>query len=355
MMTEKTDFHKDPFVTIIVPCCNEAKFIESCLDSILDQTYPKDRYEILVVDGMSEDGTRELVKKYSERFSLIKLLDNVNKRTPFAFNLGIKNAQGDVILIMGAHTRYSSNYISVIAHHIKEGRADCVGSVAETRPATKGFFAPFIVTSISSAFGVGNSYMRTGIKKPRYVDTASCPGYGRHVFEKIGFFNEKLLYSQDIEFSMRLKKAGLRFLCDPSITSYYYARSNIKSFLKHNYRNGLWTILPFAYSDFVPITLRHVVPLAFVLSLLISFAGGLFSSYSFYLGLLIAMLYASCTLFFSAKVAIQKKKWCYVFIMPVVYALLHVSYGLGSCFAIPRLLKNKVFWKKIFRRKQKKK
>jgi len=158
-----------PFVSIIIPCRNEEKFIGKCLDSILAQDYPKDRLEVLVVDGMSEDGTREIVERYtdmslrarslachceqSEAISArdklrnlgiatslpalamtLKLLDNPKKVTPCALNIGIKNAKGEIILWMSAHSRYEKDYISKCVKYLKEYDADNVGGVMITLP-----------------------------------------------------------------------------------------------------------------------------------------------------------------------------------------------------------------------------
>ena len=102
---------KSIFVTIVIPCRNEKKYIRACLDSILANDYPKDKVEILVVDGMSDDKTRAIIERYARSYSFIRILGNPRRITPCALNIGIKNAQGDIVLRSDAHSIYASSYI----------------------------------------------------------------------------------------------------------------------------------------------------------------------------------------------------------------------------------------------------
>jgi glycosyltransferase involved in cell wall biosynthesis len=140
-----------PAVTVLVPCRNEERFIGACLDSILNNDYPKDRLEILVIDGMSQDETRTIVSRYATRHPLIRLVDNTQLITPCAFNVGIAESRGDIILIMGAHAEYSATYISRLVDWLMQSGADNVGGVCMTLPANdspvaraiaRGSFAP---------------------------------------------------------------------------------------------------------------------------------------------------------------------------------------------------------------------
>ena len=115
------------FVSIIIPCRNEEKYIGKCLQSIIEQNYPKDNLEVLVVDGMSEDRTREIVENYSQKYSFIKLFDNPKKFTPFGLNIGIKEAKGEIIMRMDAHAGYEKDYISKCVRYLENYDADNVG------------------------------------------------------------------------------------------------------------------------------------------------------------------------------------------------------------------------------------
>jgi len=145
-----------------------------------------------------------------------------------------------------------------------------------TLPAQDTLIGKAIAKSLSCRFGVGNSYFRTGTDKPKWVDTVFGGCYRKEIFSKVGLFNESLPRGQDMEFNLRLKRAGFKTLLVPNIVSYYYAKPDMKSFIKHNYINGVWAILPFKYSKIMPVSLRSLVPLFFVVSLLSSWILAIF-------------------------------------------------------------------------------
>ena len=211
--------NKEIRTSVIIPCRNEEKFIGKCLDSIISQDYPREDLEVLVIDGISEDKTRKIIKDFSLKYSFIKLLDNPNKFTPFALNIGVKAARGEIIIRMDAHAGYEKDYISKCVKHLEEHSADNIGGVIKTLPKENTLVAKSIANCLSSFFGAGGSYFRLGTEKPKWVDTVFGGCYKRKVFEKVGLFNEKLLRSQDIEFNKRLKRAGGRVLLVPEIVA----------------------------------------------------------------------------------------------------------------------------------------
>lgn len=178
-----------PLVSIVIPSRNEEKFIGMCLDSIIANDYPKDKIEVLIVDGVSEDGTREIVEKYVQQYPFIKILDNLKKNTPCALNIGIKNAKGDIIMKMDAHTTYKKDYVSNCVKYLDKYKADNVGGILKMIPRDSNVIARAIVLSFSCPFGVGNSYFRTGCERPKWVDTVAFGCYRREVFEKFGLYN----------------------------------------------------------------------------------------------------------------------------------------------------------------------
>ena len=337
-----------PFVTVIIPCRNEEKFIDKCLDSIVANGYPKNRIEVLVVDGMSKDGTREIVEGYEECYSFIRLLDNPKKIVPAALNIGIKSANGEIIIRTDAHATYEKNYVSKCVKYLNEYNADNVGGIMITQPRNNTFMGKTTALALSHRFGVGNSVFRTGTKEPAWVDTVFGGCYRKEVFEKIGIFNEKLVRGQDMEFNLRLKKAGLRTLLVPDIVSYYYPRSDFKSFCKNNFRNGLWVILPFKYSKIMPVSWRHLVPLAFVSSLIGTITLSAFSSIFFWFFWLIFGLYFLFSVYFSISLSKKEKDLKFLFILPLKFGSLHLLYGLGSLLGVLKVIVSKEFWKNRF-------
>lgn len=324
-------------VSVIIPCRNEAKFIAKCLDSIISNDYPKDNLEILVVDGQSEDGARDIVNGYSLKFPYIKLLDNPEKYTPFALNIGIKEAKGDIIVRIDSHADYAKDYIAKCVDYLDKYQADNVGGAIKTVSSENTLMSKSIAICMSSLFGTGNSYFRIGSEKPREVDTVFGGCYKKEVFKKIGLFNEKLKRSQDMEFNMRLKRAGGKIILAPDIVSYYHPKSTFKEFFVHNFTDGEWAILPFKFMK-KPLMIRHYIPLIFVLLLLLLFVAGFFSNlfYAGFLSLLSA--YVLAVLYFSFRVAGKEKDIKYFFTMPIAFSARHFGYGLGELFGALELL-----------------
>jgi len=333
------------FISILIPCRNEERFIGDCLNSVIANDYPKDRLEVLVIDGMSEDGTREVIAGYAEQYPWIKIIENPKLITPVALNLGIKQAKGQVILWMSAHNRYEKDYVSRSVECLEKFGADNVGGIMKTLPREDTFTGRAIVASLSHRFGVGNSYFRVQASEPKWVDTVFGGCYRREVFDRVGLFNENLVRGQDMEFNLRLKKAGGKTLLVPEIVSYYYARSDIKSFWKHNFTNGVWAILPFLHSPIMPVSWRHLVPLLFVASLLGSAFLGLFWTPFFYLFLFILGFYGLANLGASLRIALERRNIRYMITMPFIFGILHFSYGLGSLLGVFKILGSARFWR----------
>ncbi len=308
-----------PFVSVIIPCRNEEKHIGRCLETILTQDYPKDKMEVLVVDGGSTDKTREIVKERGGQSSAIRLLDNPRVITPAAMNVGIQNAKGEIIIRMDAHAGYEKDYVSKCVKYLQEYSADAVGGAMKTLPSFDTLSARAIALSLASPFGAA-SHFRVGINKPTETDTVFGGCYKREVFDKIGFFNENLIRTQDLEFNLRLKKAGGKIILIPDIVSYYYPKSTLGEFFLHNIQDGIWAIYPFKFVK-IPFKLRHYLPLIFVLTLPLSI-----------------WPYILTSLFFSAQITVREKDFRLFFVMPFAFAARHFGYGLGSLWGIVRLI-----------------
>jgi len=332
------------FVSIIIPCHNEGEFISRCLDSITVQNFPKDKLEVLVVDGMSDDNTRDILKDYIQKYSYIRLLNNEKKITPSALNIGIENSKGNLVLWMSAHNEYEKEYVSKCVKYLNKFKADAVGGIIKTRPRKDNLIEKSICSAISHPFGVGKSIHKIGSNNPQWADTAFGVCYKREIFNTVGIFNENLVRGQDMEFSLRLKKAGLRTLLVPDIVSYYYPRSNFISFIKHNFKNGVWAILPFKYTSMMPVLWRHLVPFVFVSSLIISGVLSIIFQVFFWLFWLIIGLYSLCSIYSSTKISIKERDLRYLLFMPIIFSLLHIGYGLGSLLGMLNVIVSRQFW-----------
>jgi len=321
-------------ITIIIPCRNEEKFIEKVIKSILNQTYPKDKMEVFFVDGMSEDNTRKIIEKYSRKYDFIKLIKNPYKYVPYAMNLGIKNASGDIIIRMDAHSEYPNNYIEKLVNWLEKLKADNVGGIGITIPRSNSLKARAIALSLSHPFGVGNSLFRIvkNLNQPIEVDTVPFGCYRKEIFDEIGLYNEHLIRNQDIELNKRLKKFGGKIYLVPDVKIKYYARDNWKALWKNNFANGRWVILTaFFTKDLSSLSLRHFIPLIFVLYLFLLPILGLEKNFFIYIPLII---YLTLNLVFSIQLSIKNKNF---FLFPYIFIsfiILHLSYGMGSLYGI---------------------
>lgn len=327
-------------ISIIIPCRNEEKYIAKCLNSIIAQDYPIDNLEVLVVDGISQDKTVQVIKSYNEQPLSIKILKNPKKITPCAFNLGIKYSKADIIMIMGAHSAYEKDYISKCIKYLNKYNVDNVGGISIALPGNEEILANSIALAISHPFGVGNAYFRIGSKEPKYVDTVFGGCYKKEVFEKIGLFNEKLIRNQDLEFNLRLKKAGGKILLVPDIISHYYARSTLRALAKNNFSNGFWVIYSTKFAK-MPFSVRHLIPFFFLISLIGSFILSFIYKYFLYLFSLELLIYLIVNIFFSLKISFQRG---FKYFIPVIlsFATLHFSYGFGSLWGFIKLMLSKL-------------
>lgn len=339
----------EPLVSIIIPCRNERRFIGQCLASIISSTYPKGSLEVLVIDGMSVDGTRQVVQKFEREVPFIRMIDNKKTTTPCALNIGVGNAAGEIIIRMDAHTEYDPQYISKCVEWLSKSGADNVGGIWITTPSKDTLWGKCISLALSHPFGVGNSYFRVGSKQPKYVDTVPFGCYKREVFSRIGLFKEELLRSQDIEFNVRLRRAGGEILLVPDIKCRYFADSNLKDLAVKSFRNGFWVIYSAGLAD-MPFSPRHLVPFVFICSLVAGTAGSLFYSPSTFSLALIAGAYVSANAIFSLMIAAREKRPLYFPFIFLSFLALHFSYGLGSASGLAALAKESA--RRFFRRFQ---
>ncbi len=315
------------FVSIVIPSRNEERFIGKCLDSIIANDYPKDMLEVLVVDGMSEDRTRDVVNKYSEKYSWIRLLENYKKTTPAAFNKGIEQSKGNILMIIGAHSTCEKDYIAKCIKYLRGLDADNVGGIWKILPQNNTLIAKSIIHALSSPFGAGNAYYRIGSKKARLVDTVWGGCYKREIFDKIGLFDEDFVRNQDDELNYRLTKSGGKIYLVPEIVSCYHARSSLSRLWAQYFQYGYWKVRVILKHR-LPASWRHVMPIVLVSGLIVSAVFALFNLVGLYLLIFIAGFYSALMAFFSARISIRKG-WKYFFVLPLAFSTIHFSYGLG--------------------------
>lgn len=230
--------------------------------------YPSNLLEIVVVDGMSNDKTKELVHELMTDFSNIKYIINTNLYTPHALNLGIQRASYQYIMIASAHSRFSKNYISELMRYLKLLECDGIGGILKTDVQNKTKKSLSIIKVLSNKFGVGNSKFRIGVNKPAKVDIVPFGIYKKSLFNEVGLYNETLIRNQDMEFSKRLITAKKNIYLIPTAVSTYFARESFVKLAKNNFGNGIWiprTI--YITKKFSSLSIRHFIPLLFLWSL----------------------------------------------------------------------------------------
>ena len=316
-------------VSIIIPMYNEESFIGQCLDGFSNQTYPKENFEIIVVDGMSSDDSKNIVKEYQKQYSNIILLNNEKRKTPISFNIGIKFSKSDVVSIFSAHSKPSKEYIETAIETLVKTKADCVGGPMNAISST--ILGNAIAKSTSTPFGVGHSLFHYS-KKPGYVNTVYQGFFYRELFYKIGFFDEDLIRNQDDEMSYRIQKYGGKIYYNPNIKSDYYSRTNMKKLFLQYFQYGLFKPLVF-YKTKYGMQIHHFVPTIFSLYLISLF---MFFDNLFYLTPLI--MYIILNLYFSL---ISNCKMASKIVSIMIYPVLHISYGLGFIFGFFKLYKKK--------------
>jgi glycosyltransferase involved in cell wall biosynthesis len=315
-----------PLVSIVIPCRNEHAYIGACLDSILASEYPSDRLEILVADGQSDDGTREIIADYAARHMCITLVDNSRRTTPAALNAAIRASTGAVIVRMDAHVFYPANYIPRLVDALEHTGADNVGGVLETVAADNTPTGRAIAIGLAHRFGVGNSHFRTGVDHQLDVDTVPFGCYRREIFDRIGWFDEDLIRNQDDEFNFRLLRRGGRVLLVPEVSCRYFARRSFRQLARMYYQYGYFKPLVARKVGRV-MTARQLVPSALVTSLLGSALASLWLPGAGVVFAGIAGLYASCVLASSALAARGDLRCGAA--LTAVFPILHFSYGFG--------------------------
>lgn len=327
-----------PFVSIILPCFNEASFIRGVLADIAAQSYPADRIETWIVDGMSTDGTPEIVREWSASHPEVHLLDNPDRFVPQAMNKGIRASGGEVILRMDAHASFPPDYVEKLVRGLEETGADNVGGIWITRSRSDGATARAIAAVLSHPLGVGNALFRIGAGQPTEADTVPFGCYRREVFDRYGYYDERLIRNQDIELNKRIRANGGRIMLLPEVWCTYFARDTYRALANNNYQNGLWVVRTARFTQqFSSLSLRHFGPLFFVLylmaAMLLSFCGLWIAWIPFAFYLLLTGLAAF-------RIAAQERSVSLFFPAWVAFFVLHLSYGLGS-------LKGLSEWKKV--------
>jgi len=320
-----------PFISVVVPCLNEKRCIATCLQSVIDQDYPRDKYELIVVDGMSTDGTRDIIKQFVEKYPGVTMLDNPKGTTPAALNIGIHASKADLISRIDAHASVHPDYLKSCIKVMQRTNAECVGGRMDTKGF--GFWGKFIAQVLSSVFGVGLSF-RTYTNYQGYVDTVAFGLYKKEALINAGLFKEKMTRNQDWDLSRQIIEAGGTIYFDPSIRSTYYCESSLFKFIKKSFINGYWVA-----SQPDRMAPRHLAPtfligiLAFALYLSLRRGGRYSLQYEFLPLILLMTGYYLLAVFYSLRSVVEYGFHSLIFV-PFLFISLHLSYGMGTLYGL---------------------
>jgi len=314
-----------PKITIIVPCRNEKSHIDEAVSSILSQESVTGGFEIIIADGGSDDGTREILDRMSAGESHLRIIDNPEHIVSTGLNAAIRAAQGDIIIRMDAHTKFSRDYVKQCVYTLQTTGSDNVGGPWLAVGRT--YLQKVIALAFQSPFSTGGA----GSHRANYegpVDTVYLGCWCKGTLMRLGLFDEELVRNQDDELNLRLIRSGGTVWQSPSIRSWYYPRASLVALFKQYIQYGYWKVLVIQKHR-LPASIRHLVPGGFVFLLLtLSLLALGLSSARLALTLLL-VIYFVANLGASLITCRLPKNWKYLTAMPFVFAAYHFGYGWG--------------------------
>lgn len=312
-----------PFVSVVVPMRNEQRFIERCLRSLMAQNYPQDRFEVIVVDGGSDDGSRDILESLSPEFTALRVVENRGRHTGRGLNIGLALAQGEVIARLDAHAVAAPGFIRESVAALERTGADVVGGPITT--LGEGRVGESIAIAISSPFGVGNATFRYS-RREQWTDTVAFPAYRRDVFDRFGTFAE-IEAGEDDEFHYRLRDGGARILLTPAISTTYYSRRSLWGLAKQYFSYGQAKVVVLSRHP-RRTRLRQLAPACLVLGILGTAIAAAFGGLMFLPVAVLAGIYLGVSVGFSLGLA-RQHGWQHAFRLPITFAAMHFSYGIG--------------------------
>lgn len=319
-------------LSIICPTYNEEKYIADTLQSFLSQQYHSFELEILIVDGCSSDKTREIVQSFSNHYPNIKLVENPQRKTPYAFNAGLKAASGEYVAILGAHTVYESNYLQVCYDALVSSNSiGCTGRVV-VQSKTNTLGAKLSEWIMNSKFGVSGSSFRA--MKEGYVHSVNFPLFKKQALIDLGGYDVKLLRNQDNDMNQRLLDAGHKLFCTWQTVAYYRPPGSIKKLLRYAYRNGFWNAISI-YINAGSMRIHHLIPFFFATGIIAGLLLGLTGYFLMQSAWLIRLSFIVVSIHFLTGLLATIRSIATEFdyrkiLMPFVFFTFHFVYGWGT-------------------------
>ena len=322
-------------VSFIVVAYNAGSKLENLLEDLKKQDYNHNDIEIILVESNSSDNTKDIMMKFKEinkTFSKVLVLDNPKKILPCGWNIALEASTGDLILRVDAHSSLPNDFISKNVNRIDMGEKIVGGHRISIIDENNAWQKTLLIAE-KSIFGSGIATYRRK-EREEYVSTLAHAAYSREVFKKVGGYDERLARTEDNEIHYRMKKAGYKFLLDPTIKSYHHARNSLSKMMKQKYLNGYWIGLTMGISPKC-FSIYHFVPLVFVLALIFSIIFAFVFS-----GIPLILLLGSYFTFNILNTIfsiISEKKHLDYLLLPFIFFLLHLSYGWGTLYGLIKL------------------
>jgi cellulose synthase/poly-beta-1,6-N-acetylglucosamine synthase-like glycosyltransferase len=320
-----------PFVSIVIPCFNEERFIGEVIERLASQ-YDEDRFEIVVVDGNSTDNTRAVIADCAARSPhvTVRLVDNPARHIPVALNLGIRAARGEIIARMDAHAVPSVNYLRRCVELLSDEDDMIVGTPCRIRAAAETLTARAVAAVVAHPFGIGDAQYRIAhAGEPRDVDTVPFGVFRKSLWQRVGGFDESLLANEDYDFNYRVRAQGGRVVLDTGAHTIYYARPTLGALARQYFRYGLWKAQMLRQHP-RSVRWRHAVAPAFVASLVCAMLVGFAWRPAWWLLIVALAAYLLPALAFAVSLA--RREGDYKFVAPVVASFFVVHFAWGGGF-----------------------
>ena len=319
-------------VSIVVACRNEGAHIRRFLDSVMEQDMPQFAWEVIVADGMSEDGTREALSEYCQKYPRLRYIDNPGRIVSTGLNCAIRAARGSIIIRMDAHTRYAADYCRLCVKTLEKTGADNVGGPARTDATGK--YGRAVAAAYNSRFCTGAKFH--DVNYEGWVDTVTYGCWRKSTLERLGLFDESLVRNQDDELNLRIIRSGGRIWQNPAIRSWYSPRVTLPAISHQYFQYGFWKVAVIRKHK-IPGSWRHMVPITVImanLALLGAVGVAIVSGYP-RLGSELALFWTAMSASYvlanlSASVAVAGRAGWDIFpYLPATFAAYHFSWGFG--------------------------
>jgi glycosyltransferase involved in cell wall biosynthesis len=330
-----------PELSVIVPCLNEESTILLLLEALRQQSHPTNKFEVIIADGLSEDGTRNVIAEFQQSHKLpeVILLDNPSRSIPKALNLAIEAARSQTILRLDAHSLPDSDYLEKSLADLETGLGWNVGGLWLIKPGADTWVADSIAIAAAHPFGIGDAKYRYA-DAAQSVDTVPFGCFKKSLIDKIGSFDETLQSNEDYEFNARIRAAGGLVWFNPGIRSQYFARGNFMDLARQYLRYGYWKFRMLSKFP-ATIRLRQALPPLFVLGLgLGPFLANIWPVANIlWLGAVVS--YVAILAFIGIQASLQHRNLRHLFGIPSAIALMHLSYGSAFLWSAIRSFGNK--------------